>query len=86
MTYHIELTARELGEVAAKLANEIETYGGPYWFDAKAQATPDLCSGFMKVIAACETSPDPIYVTTLMAKWAGYLRAHPQPKRPGRRD
>jgi len=78
-TYTIELTARELEDATAKLANEIETYGGPSWYDDEAQATPDLCSAFMKFIAACETAPYPIYVTTLMAKWAGFLREHPAP-------
>jgi hypothetical protein len=62
----IKLTPGELAEITAKIANELETY--------QDQATPDLRSGFLKLVEACEACDEHIYVTTLMAKWAGVIR------------
>ena len=62
----IDLTASELAEITAKIANELETY--------QDAASPQLRSGFLKLVEACEGSDEHIYVTTLMAKWAGIIR------------
>ena len=52
----IELEIGELGEVCAKLANELEYYG--------EIASSNLISAFKKLMGV-----DPIYETTLMKKW-----------------
>jgi hypothetical protein len=62
----VELTPGELAEITAKIANELEDYQGA--------ATPDLRSGFLKLVEACESADAHIHVTTLMAKWAGIIR------------
>jgi hypothetical protein len=62
----IKFTPGELAEITAKIANELEMY--------QDQATPDLQSGFLKLVEACEACDEHIYVTTLMAKWAGVIR------------
>ena len=63
---NVELTPGELAEITAKIANELETY--------QDSATPDIRSGYLKLVEACEGADDHIYVTTLMAKWAGIIR------------
>jgi hypothetical protein len=62
----VEFTPGELAEITAKVANELETY--------KDSATSDLRSGYLKLVEACEGADEHIYVTTLMAKWAGIIR------------
>jgi hypothetical protein len=62
----IDLTVSELAEITAKIANELEDY--------QDTASPQLRSGFLKLVEACEGSDEHIYVTTLMAKWAGIIR------------
>jgi hypothetical protein len=57
----------ELGEITAKLANELEDYQG--------EVTRALQSGFLKLVKACEASDAHIYVTTLMTKWANIIRS-----------
>lgn len=64
----IDFTTDELGEATAKLANEIETYGGPPWHAEDGQASDSLCSAFLKLAQACEVCEDYIYVTALVAK------------------
>jgi hypothetical protein len=63
----VEFTADELADITAKVANQLETYQGA--------ATSQLRSGFLKLVEACEACDEHIYVTTLMAKWAGTIRS-----------
>lgn len=62
----VELTPGELAEITAKVANELETY--------QDSATPDLRSGYLKLVEVCEGADQHIYITTLLAKWAGIIR------------
>jgi hypothetical protein len=66
MEYKIELTDNELGEIIAKLANELETYDD--------QASGGLKDGFMKMYNLAIDNNVKIYETTLIKKWYNELK------------
>lgn len=61
MEYKIELTENELGEIVAKLANELETYDDC--------ASNGLKTGFLKMYNLVLDNNIKIYETTLIKKW-----------------
>lgn len=64
----LALTPKELEDVVAKLANEIEAYGGA--------VTDDLKSAFLKAFDLA-VAQDDLFLTTLATKWAAaFGRSH----------
>jgi hypothetical protein len=61
----IDLSPGELGEVTAKLANELEVH--------KSEVPEDLAIGFMTLYQACQREMHVCH-TTLMTKWAAAIR------------